>query len=200
MQQPNNSTYKLQLLLILCRLWKWQRSPCRSWRSKRSPIRKDCSLITLSYRPKVCQHPYQSFICGGGHPLLQKGNSVQRCEDKVSHTVSRFFFRPGSSVPYSYFTDPDHAHLSVIVNRHVSSTMTFRPPWNVHGDIFYLWQFDLIHEHFVSKWTDCMSTLKKNIVTHISGRTVTVWVRLYSVFACPFFVAFWLMYLLPNLT
>jgi hypothetical protein len=56
---------------------------------------------------------------------------------------------------------------------HVSSTVTFRPTWNVHMTFFPC--DNLTCEHLVSKWTDCVSTLKMNILIHISGRTVTVW-------------------------
>jgi hypothetical protein len=59
-----------------------------------------------------------------------------------------------------------------VTSTHVSSTVTFRPTWNVHGDIFPLWHFDpwtfgpklvglyvhLKNEHFDTEfWAKCHS-------------------------------------------
>jgi hypothetical protein len=62
---------------------------------------------------------------------------------------------------------------------------TFRPLWHLDplekSTVTFLPSDTLTHEkNLVSKWSDCMSPLKMNILTQISGPIVTVW-HLYTI-------------------
>jgi hypothetical protein len=56
---------------------------------------------------------------------------------------------------------------------------TFRPLWHLDpletSTVTFFPCDTLTHEHLISKWSDCTSTLKMDILTQISGRNVTVW-------------------------
>ncbi len=53
--------------------------------------------------------------------------------------------------------------------------LTFSPPWHLDpfetSTVTFFPCDNLTCEHFVYKWMDCTSTLKMNILTHISGWT-----------------------------
>ncbi len=61
---------------------------------------------------------------------------------------------------------------------------TFHPLWHLDpletSTVTVFPSDTLTHEHLVSKWSDCTSTIKMNILTQISGPTVTVW-HLYTI-------------------
>ncbi len=88
---------------------------------------------------------------------------------------------------------PSSLHFQYLIVHYIFShylgALTLRPPmfhpvWHLDpletSTVTFVPCDNLTHKHLVSTWMDCTSTLKMNILTHISGPTVTVW-HLHSV-------------------